>query len=280
VNPQTLNRFSYVYNSPINFVDPSGHCGTGKVRGSCFAGDGGGRISSGGPTSKLMTCSGGCLASNSATRGEADRCNANNTACLINNSMVEDNSQFHIQSWWYWVLWEGRDYYNQDCTSTLLECYYASPLQLMKFQDRQAIDPAQFNALIIAVYIDIKSMDQGWPIGSNNYLRLTFDMPFFNGFYLYRDELLGGATRKIALNDTTVCIEGYCSSRSDINYFAQGMWGAASGQTLDDVYADAEDWKKDRNASLSVDAQYWIKFGYDKYNEFDEANLMDDLMLP
>jgi RHS repeat-associated protein len=25
-NPQSLNRYSYVYNSPLNFTDPSGHC--------------------------------------------------------------------------------------------------------------------------------------------------------------------------------------------------------------------------------------------------------------
>ena len=27
LNPQALNRYSYVYNRPINLNDPTGHCG-------------------------------------------------------------------------------------------------------------------------------------------------------------------------------------------------------------------------------------------------------------
>lgn len=30
-NPQTFNRYSYVYNAPLNLVDPSGHCGADKT---------------------------------------------------------------------------------------------------------------------------------------------------------------------------------------------------------------------------------------------------------
>jgi len=30
-NPQSLNRFSYVYNRPCNLLDPSGHCGEGST---------------------------------------------------------------------------------------------------------------------------------------------------------------------------------------------------------------------------------------------------------
>ena len=32
-NPQSLNRYSYVYNNPCNLVDPSGHCGEGSSPG-------------------------------------------------------------------------------------------------------------------------------------------------------------------------------------------------------------------------------------------------------
>jgi len=36
-NPQSFNRYSYVYNNPLKYVDPSGHIGTG-VNGNCMCG--------------------------------------------------------------------------------------------------------------------------------------------------------------------------------------------------------------------------------------------------
>ncbi len=35
-NPQDLNRYSYVRNSPLNFVDPSGHCIPGECPGDLY----------------------------------------------------------------------------------------------------------------------------------------------------------------------------------------------------------------------------------------------------
>jgi RHS repeat-associated protein len=36
-NPQSLNRYAYVYNNPVNYTDPSGHCGDGTGSGNLGA---------------------------------------------------------------------------------------------------------------------------------------------------------------------------------------------------------------------------------------------------
>ena len=45
-NPQSLNRYSYVRNNPVNFNDPSGHCESHY--GSGPDGDAGGQFGFGG----------------------------------------------------------------------------------------------------------------------------------------------------------------------------------------------------------------------------------------
>jgi hypothetical protein len=58
------------------------------------------------------------------------------------------------------------------------------------------------------------------------------------------------------------------------------MWAAAAGQSLDQAYSYSEGWKHLKNSALSVDAKYWIEYGYNKYLEFENSNLFDTLTHP
>lgn len=46
--------------------------------------------------------------------------------------------------------------------------------------------------------------------------------------------------------DTVVCVDGHgCYHRSEVNYVAQGMWGAVSGETLDESLTVVEWWNQE-----------------------------------
>jgi hypothetical protein len=62
-------------------------------------------------------------------------------------------------------------------------------MQFMSFTEGQQIDSEQFNQLLIAVYFDLKLMDQGFPLMPIDYVRGKFDTPFFGGMIQYRNEL-------------------------------------------------------------------------------------------
>lgn len=52
------------------------------------------------------------------------------------------------------------------------------------------------------------------------YMREIYDTPLFNGDTSGNNAYVG-----------TICINGKCSDRNDLNYVAQGMWSAAAGET-------------------------------------------------
>lgn len=86
VNPQAFNRFSYVYNNPINLIDPSGHCGTRRGMGSCpQPGDSNGN--SGNDLPRLRSCAGGCrltgLNRNLIEVGSSGGCAEDDDACWM-----------------------------------------------------------------------------------------------------------------------------------------------------------------------------------------------------
>ena len=234
-SPQSLNRYSYVLNRPVNLNDPSGHK-------PCWA-------------TKKYSCH--LTQDQIVTLLKSDNENDRNFIANL----------YHAQSWWTWATKQFA-YGKNDCTLSLLECYYSSPMRFMAFEEGQQIDLEQFNELLIAVYFDLKSMDGGLlPLFSWDLVRGWFDTPFYGGEYAYRNELTQ-SYQLLPVDTTRVCVAGVCSDRNDINYFAQGMWGAASGQTLEEVYSNAERWKHLKSSALSVDAKYWIEYGYNKYLEF------------
>ncbi|MEW6030196.1 MAG: RHS repeat-associated core domain-containing protein [Chloroflexota bacterium] len=209
------------------------------------------------------------------------KCHGSNYRCQIRMRKmreVDDESEYHAQSWWEW-LWKGFDY-SQSCVSSLLECYYSG--ENMKFGGGEQITMDEFTKLLVAVYFDLRSMDDGaLPLGNNWFdqlIRSKFDTPFFNGIYTTRDGPTG-IPEPHPMPNQIVCIQGItCSYRSAINYFAQGMWGAAAGETLEGTYATGQEWKdRTHQPSLTVDEKFWIEYGYNTYNQFEALGLYDAL---
>ena len=59
-------------------------------------------------------------------------------------------------------------------------------------------------------------------------------------------------------------------SRAEINYIAQGMWGAAVGEPEFVSVLIARAWKWDQyRETPSEDTIYWLKWGYEYYESWD-----------
>ncbi len=206
----------------------------------------------------------------------AGNCNYRNPNCDFQQT---DEPEYHSQSWWDWFF-SGQDT-SQSCIASLLECYYSH--ENMQFENNQRITMEEFTKLLIAVYFDLKSMDDGaLPLGNSPFdkaIRIKFDTPFYNGTYWYRDEMTQ-ERRLLPKANQVVCIESVkCSPRSFINYFAQGMWSAAAGQK--DAYAAGQEWKESSHqAPLTADEMFWMEYGYNMYNTFESMGLYDALTTP
>jgi hypothetical protein len=129
----------------------------------------------------------------------------------------------------------------------------------MEFEDYQQVDMEQFGELILAIYADLKTRDGGLvPLLPGDPARGLYDTPFWNGS---------------TGDDLHVCFGDACYKRSDVNYIAQGMWGAASGESLGNAIGRAADWKMDKYGEyLSNDTKYWVMFGYAIFNLLDQAS--------
>lgn len=93
--------------------------------------------------------------------------------------------------------------------------------------------------------------------------RGAYDTPFYNGGGRGTDD------NPPWPSDQVVCIETIgCYGRSEINYFAQGMWSAAAGESLATAKAIAWGWKElSYGESPSEEVYYWVEYGYRYYRE-------------
>jgi len=99
---------------------------------------------------------------------------------------------------------------NQKCDqSTYVECAYSGGLLVIS--GRLNINPKQLEQLMIAVYLDLQQRSRS---ASD---RSTYDTPFWDAY----GKVPGQA-----------CFKGICFPRQEVNYFAQGMYSAASGEPL------------------------------------------------
>jgi hypothetical protein len=148
-----------------------------------------------------------------------------------------------------------------ECDQTYKECLYSR--DLLTLQSDQQIDMNQMIELMTAVYYDLKHQSLGLrPLakGDEDIYRFFYDTPFWNGVDVT------GQPR----DDTRICLGNNCYRRSDVNYFAQGMWGAASGESLVETVQVAADYKFEQfHESLSPSTEYWITVGYNVYNSLD-----------
>jgi hypothetical protein len=113
---------------------------------------------------------------------------------------------------------------------------------------------------------DSSSIDPGY---GPDYVagRGRFDTPFYNGGSQDYPGVYPASQE--------VCIEGYgCSARSEINYFAQGMWAAAGGDSLEEAIATTNAWIDDQYPGdpLAEEKRLWTQIGYQWYKEWQEQN--------
>jgi hypothetical protein len=152
------------------------------------------------------------------------------------------------------------------CEGTLEECFLLNQLAELGYKEIITLD--EFNDLLDAIYEDLNNRATPpvllW-LGLLGYVpgglagRDHYDTPIWNG-------------RK---QDIQVCIEGHgCDyTRSEINYVAQGMWGAASyvkwapfGESKEKSLKVTEYWnQKEYGHGATEGERYWTEFGYDAF---------------
>ncbi len=165
--------------------------------------------------------------------------------------------------------------YPPPCPGSLANCF-TPVVDLMDFTGRDEENPIpneELEELLDKVAEDLYTHD----VTSPGYFagRGTYDTPFYNA---------GGSGMRRRVKDPAglwpadqqVCIEGIgCSGRSDINYFAQGMWSAASGEGLVFGKAIVYSWKLEEYLELpSDDALFWFEYGYNYYFDWVEEMLL------
>jgi RHS repeat-associated protein len=193
---QAWNRYAYTNNNPLRYIDPTGHkiCDNIDSAGNCVNPPDSGGGSSGSSSSQNGNSSG-------ATRsGEIDHDRDNDGILDIPDSDIGP-------------VWLSNDFTQLcDKSQTLTECFYLRyPVDLLEDPN---IDSDELYLLMLAIYFDVKTRDTTGP----QYLgRLNYDSPFWNGYGILPGE---------------VCINGSCYPRAEVNYIAQGMWGADAGESI------------------------------------------------
>jgi hypothetical protein len=159
------------------------------------------------------------------------------------------------------------------CTASLAACHQAGLLR--PFSDGERISRAEFNELLEVVALEMYTHDTPsfkWydpitALANRRAGRDTYDTPFYNGGG--RDGLNSREIHPGAYpNDQQVCLDQGCFGRSDINYFAQGMWTAAAGDSLTDALAAVRMWNRSSYSITDSELQdrlFWTEFGYNWY---------------
>ena len=140
------------------------------------------------------------------------------------------------------------------CEDSLAECFGRG--QRREFSENEEIGGQEFSQLLDAISDDLNSKLRT-PFDP---ARGGYDTPFWDG-----NSRFGTEKHK----DVVVCIEGYgCYRQSAINYVAQGMYSARTGETLE----FGKKWVSWWNQIVwghepSEEELYWFEIGYYAYLE-------------
>ncbi len=155
------------------------------------------------------------------------------------------------------------------CNNPLPDCF-GNKVYLKDFSaygENNPISISDFKAFADKVAEDLFSHDLSWPGFLSG--RDTYDTPFYNngGSEARTDNPAG-----IYSADQIVCIETIgCYGRSDINYIAQGMWGAAVGEPALVTNLIAQKWKSwEYEEDPSGDTYFWLDYGRYYYNDWKQ----------
>ncbi|MFZ1707523.1 MAG: RHS repeat-associated core domain-containing protein, partial [Anaerolineae bacterium] len=155
----------------------------------------------------------------------------------------------------------------QRCTDPLPDCF-GDVVRLKDFSGNGRDNPIpikEFEAFADKVAQDLYTHDVDWPGLSGG--RGAYDTPFYNGGQSERRTNDPNSQKGIFPASQPVCIEGIgCAGRSDINYIAQGMWGARTGESKPVSIKIAEAWKLfEYGEKPSDETLFWLQYGYDYY---------------
>jgi hypothetical protein len=110
---------------------------------------------------------------------------------------------------------------------SLVECWEQN-LPLYMGEDPMAIDPAEWDALLLAIRNDIHSMNRWQLIAA----AMFYDTPFYDNSVYGLGKLPGIG-----------CIDQQCYGRSELNYIAQGELWAAAGFSIEETMIIVQVWK-------------------------------------
>lgn len=158
-----------------------------------------------------------------------------------------------------------------ECNASLPDCF-GSTVYLKDFSGYGKDNPMsidEFTEFADKVAADLCLHDLTWPGFSAG--RQVYDTPFYNGG---GSERRGSDPKGLWPSDQQVCIETLgCSGRSEINYLAQGMWGAAKGEPLPVSEAIVRSWKfVEYQEAPSEGSLKWLRWGYEYYQRYKEEH--------
>jgi RHS repeat-associated protein len=160
-----------------------------------------------------------------------------------------------------------------NCNSSLPDCF-GDVVTLKDFSEYDENNPMpieEFEKFADKVAEDLSTHELGWPGLSAG--RGKYDTPFYNGGESERRTRDPNAEEGDYPANQQVCIETLgCYARSEINYIAQGMWGAAVGEPKPVSRLITEAWKafKYRENKPSEGTYFWLEYGYDYYQQWEQ----------
>ena len=140
-----------------------------------------------------------------------------------------------------------------DCTDSLAECFAGRDVK--DFSQEPNISQNEFTELLDSVAEDIyKNWTPGGLVPGGLAGRDRYDTPFYNNGGTYP------SGQEVCIGDMG------CWGRSEINYFAQGMWSASAGDSVEEALATTQDWNQTFYEHDATEGElYWTEFGYDYY---------------